>query len=205
MCASVTKGQHQVTPFAAQCGGIPLLTRRLFGQSNTGNHLPDANEHMAPDLFGASSLPMQSPNIIAPSRGICDPFVGLVVGDIVSWPAEPQCWKSRKDKFSRYRGTESRYDDMRPAFARRGTMKSPVIKRSIIIDGHKTSVSLEDAFWSGLKEIAQAQGATLSQTVTEIDRMRQGSNLSSAIRLFVLDWARSEKSGGHRRGTQQPR
>jgi hypothetical protein len=37
-------------------------------------------------------------------------------------------------------------------------MKSPVIKRSIIIDGHKTSVSLEDAFWSGLKEIAQAQG-----------------------------------------------
>jgi predicted DNA-binding ribbon-helix-helix protein len=74
-------------------------------------------------------------------------------------------------------------------------MKSPVIKRSIYLDGHKTSVSLEDAFWSCLKEIAQAQGATLSQTVTEIDRMRQGSNLSSAIRLFVLDRVRLQKVG----------
>jgi predicted DNA-binding ribbon-helix-helix protein len=74
-------------------------------------------------------------------------------------------------------------------------MKSPVIKRSIYLDGHKTSVSLEDAFWSCLKEIAQAQGATLSQTVTEIDRMRQGPNLSSAIRLFVLDRVRLQKVG----------
>jgi predicted DNA-binding ribbon-helix-helix protein len=76
-----------------------------------------------------------------------------------------------------------------------GIMKSPVIKRSIIIDGHKTSVSLEDAFWSGLKEIAQAQGATVSQTVTEIDKMRQGANLSSAIRLFVLDQVRNGTNG----------
>jgi predicted DNA-binding ribbon-helix-helix protein len=74
-------------------------------------------------------------------------------------------------------------------------MKSPVIKRSIYLDGHKTSVSLEDAFWSCLKEIAQAQGATLSQTVTEIDRMRQGPNLSSAIRLFVFDRVRLQKVG----------
>ena len=74
-------------------------------------------------------------------------------------------------------------------------MKSAVIKRSIYLDGHKTSVSLEDAFWSCLKEIAQAQGATLSQTVTEIDRMRQGPNLSSAIRLFVLDRVRLQKVG----------
>jgi len=74
-------------------------------------------------------------------------------------------------------------------------MKSPVIKRSIIIDGHKTSVSLEDAFWSGLKEIAQAQGATVSQTVTEIDKMRQGANLSSAIRLSVLDQVRNGTNG----------
>jgi len=66
-------------------------------------------------------------------------------------------------------------------------MKSPVIKRSVMIDGHKTSVSLEDAFWSGLKEIARAQQATLSNTVAEIDKARQHGNLSSAIRLFVLD------------------
>jgi predicted DNA-binding ribbon-helix-helix protein len=74
-------------------------------------------------------------------------------------------------------------------------MKSPVIKRSISIDGHKTSISLEDAFWSGLKEIAQAQGATVSQTVKEIGKMRQGANLSSAIRLFVLDQLRNGTNG----------
>ena len=70
-------------------------------------------------------------------------------------------------------------------------MKSTIIKRSIIIDGHKTSICLEDAFWSSLKEIAQAQGATVSQTVTEIDKTRQYSNLSSAVRLFVLDRVRT--------------
>ena len=70
-------------------------------------------------------------------------------------------------------------------------MKSPIVKRSIVIAGNKTSVSLEDEFWQGLKEIAQGQRATLSNTVAEIDRSRQKGNLSSAIRLFVLDWARA--------------
>jgi predicted DNA-binding ribbon-helix-helix protein len=70
-------------------------------------------------------------------------------------------------------------------------MKSPVIKRAIKFDGHNTSVSLEDAFWSCLIKIALAQGATVSQTVTEIARMRQGGTLSSAIRLFVLDRVRN--------------
>ena len=70
-------------------------------------------------------------------------------------------------------------------------MKSQVVKRSIVIDGHKTSVSLEDAFWTGLREIAQAQHATLSTLVGEIDRTRQQGNLSSAIRLFVLDQVRT--------------
>ena len=72
-------------------------------------------------------------------------------------------------------------------------VKSPIIKRSIVVSGHKTSISLEDEFWSGLKEIAQAQGASLSQTVTEIDTTRQQNNLSSAIRLFVLGHIRDEK------------
>ncbi len=66
-------------------------------------------------------------------------------------------------------------------------MKSVVVKRSVIIDGHKTSVSLEDEFWNGLKEIAKTQHASLSNMVAEIDKKRQQSNLSSAIRLFVLD------------------
>ncbi len=70
-------------------------------------------------------------------------------------------------------------------------MKSPIVKRSIVIGGHKTSVSLEDAFWQGLKEIAHGQRVTLSNMVDTIDRARQQSNLSSAIRLFVLDRLRT--------------
>jgi predicted DNA-binding ribbon-helix-helix protein len=66
-------------------------------------------------------------------------------------------------------------------------MKSPVVKRSIVIAGHKTSVSLEDAFWRALKEIAITRRVTLSDLVGSIDSERQHGNLSSAIRLFVLD------------------
>jgi predicted DNA-binding ribbon-helix-helix protein len=71
-------------------------------------------------------------------------------------------------------------------------MKSPVVKRSIVIAGHKTSVSLEDAFWRGLKEIATGRDMTLSDMVASIDTDRQHGNLSSAIRLFVLDFYRSQ-------------
>jgi predicted DNA-binding ribbon-helix-helix protein len=70
-------------------------------------------------------------------------------------------------------------------------MKSSVVKRSIVIDGHKTSVSLEDAFWDDLKEIAHTQQATLSALVAKIDQTRQHGNLSSAIRLFVLEYFRT--------------
>jgi predicted DNA-binding ribbon-helix-helix protein len=70
-------------------------------------------------------------------------------------------------------------------------MKSPVVKRSIVIAGHKTSVSLEDAFWKALKEIAFARHTTLSDLVATIDSKRQHRNLSSALRLFVLDFYRS--------------
>jgi predicted DNA-binding ribbon-helix-helix protein len=66
-------------------------------------------------------------------------------------------------------------------------MNSPVIKRSIVIAGHKTSVSLEDAFWQGLKNIAVERRTTLSDLVASIDSRRRQGNLSSAIRLFVLD------------------
>jgi predicted DNA-binding ribbon-helix-helix protein len=70
-------------------------------------------------------------------------------------------------------------------------MKSPVVKRSIVIAGHKTSVSLEDAFWKGLKDIAGGRDMTLSELVATIDTDRRHGNLSSAIRLFVLDHYRS--------------
>ena len=65
-------------------------------------------------------------------------------------------------------------------------MKSPVVKRSIVVAGHKTSVSLEGPFWNDLKAIAHAQQMTLSALVAEIDGTREHGNLSSAIRLFVL-------------------
>ena len=71
-------------------------------------------------------------------------------------------------------------------------MKSPIVKRSLVIAGHKTSVSLEDAFWRGLKEIAAIRGLTISDTVTSLDKDRRQGNLSSAIRLFVLEHYRSK-------------
>ena len=64
---------------------------------------------------------------------------------------------------------------------------SQVVKRSIVIGGHKTSVSLEESFWNALKEIAASKRVTLSDLVTPINNERQYGNLSSAIRLFVLD------------------
>ena len=83
-------------------------------------------------------------------------------------------------------------------------MKSPVVKRSIVIAGHKTSVSLEDAFWKGLKEIANGRDMTLSDLVAAIDSERQHGNLSSAIRLFVLDFYRNQLSD-HKTGREEPR
>jgi predicted DNA-binding ribbon-helix-helix protein len=70
-------------------------------------------------------------------------------------------------------------------------MKSLVVKRSIVVAGHKTSVSLEEAFWKGLKEIASDRQVTLSDLVSTIDSGRLNGNLSSALRLFVLDHYRT--------------
>ena len=65
-------------------------------------------------------------------------------------------------------------------------MKSSIVKRSVVIGGHKTSISLEEPFWTDLKQIAHAQHVTLSALVAQIDGTREQSNLSSEIRLFVL-------------------
>lgn len=74
-------------------------------------------------------------------------------------------------------------------------MQSAVVKRSIVVAGHKTSVSLEDAFWNGLKEIGRGDKMTLSDLIAGIDTRRLHGNLSSAIRLFVLDYYRTQVSG----------
>ncbi len=76
-------------------------------------------------------------------------------------------------------------------------MKSPIVKRSIMLAGHKTSVSLEDAFWESLREIAIARDVTLSDLVASIDTERRHGNLSSAIRLFVLRHYQVRSNGHH--------
>jgi predicted DNA-binding ribbon-helix-helix protein len=74
-------------------------------------------------------------------------------------------------------------------------MQSSVVKRSIVVAGHKTSVSLEDAFWTMVKKIAAGRDVTLSDLVASIDASREHANLSSAIRLFVLDFCRDQLNG----------
>ena len=78
----------------------------------------------------------------------------------------------------------------------RGYLRSQVTKRSLVVGGHKTSVSLEDAFWIELRSIAHNLGVHLSQLVGSIDSEREHSNLSSAIRLFVFEY-RNRASNGH--------
>ena len=79
-------------------------------------------------------------------------------------------------------------------------MKSSVVKRSIVVAGRKTSVSLEDAFWNTFKDIADGRQLTLSELVAAIDGERQRGNLSSAIRLFVLGFYRDQISEHEKRG-----
>ena len=76
-------------------------------------------------------------------------------------------------------------------------MKSPIIKRSVLVDGHRTSVTLEDPFWNSLKDIASSQGLTLSETMGAINSGRERGSLSSAIRLFVLEHYVNRNRRGH--------
>ena len=71
-------------------------------------------------------------------------------------------------------------------------MTSAIIKHSLVIARHKTSVSLEDEFWCGLKEIAEKHHTTVSNVVGAIKAQGRQSNLSSAIRLHVLDYYRAQ-------------
>ena len=68
-------------------------------------------------------------------------------------------------------------------------------KRSVVIAGHRTSLSLEQAFWDVLKTIARRRGLSLARLLAEIDDSRRG-NLSSAARLFVLDWLKEGAKEG---------
>ncbi len=72
-------------------------------------------------------------------------------------------------------------------------MRQALKKRSVVIAGHKTSVSLEDAFWQALKRLAAERGVSVNDLVAEIDRRRSGS-LSGAIRVTVLEWLESQSN-----------
>jgi predicted DNA-binding ribbon-helix-helix protein len=76
-------------------------------------------------------------------------------------------------------------------------MYSTAIKRSVTIAGHKTSVTLEDAFWSALQEIASSRRATVRALIDEIESTRRGANLSSHIRMFILDYYRLHPGLSH--------
>ena len=75
-------------------------------------------------------------------------------------------------------------------------MKSTIVKHSIVIDGHKTSISLEDAFWGSLQEIAHQRNETVYQLIARIDAERKFANLSSNLRLFVLEYYQNQYNSG---------
>lgn len=66
-------------------------------------------------------------------------------------------------------------------------------KRSLTLAGHRTSISLEDEFWSALNELAARRGLSVSALIAEIDRVRGGHNLSSAIRVHILNALRTHQ------------
>jgi predicted DNA-binding ribbon-helix-helix protein len=86
-------------------------------------------------------------------------------------------------------------------------MKSPIVKHSVLLTGRKTSASLEDEFWTTLKDIAGDRHITMSELVSGIDKQRQHGNFSSALRLFVLEYYRGKaagKPGDEMLGQQSP-
>jgi predicted DNA-binding ribbon-helix-helix protein len=89
---------------------------------------------------------------------------------------------------------------------KRGAIMKSIVKRSVVLAGRQSSVSLEDEFWNALKKIANDRYVTLSELVSGIDKQRQHGNLSSALRLFVLEYYRgkAEKPGDEMLGQQSP-
>jgi predicted DNA-binding ribbon-helix-helix protein len=83
-------------------------------------------------------------------------------------------------------------------------MKSSIIKHSVVIGKHKTSVSLEEPFWTAVRDIAAERHETVSHLVAAIDAERHHANLSSAIRLFVLNFYQDQSQGERRRRGRMP-
>ena len=80
--------------------------------------------------------------------------------------------------------------------------RSAIVKRSIELNGHKTSVSLEDQFWNGLREIAEMTRTPLTTLLQTIDAKRGFANMSSAIRVYVLEHHRAASHARAEHGIQ---
>lgn len=78
----------------------------------------------------------------------------------------------------------------RPAAAR-----TAIVKHSLLISGHSTSISLEDAFWTRLRQLADRRGQSVAGLVAVIDETRGSANLSSAIRVYLLEASSGEGTG----------
>jgi len=74
-----------------------------------------------------------------------------------------------------------------------------IVKHSVSIAGHQTSISLEAIFWDSLRQIAKDRGIPMRGLIAEIDSGRQGQNLSSAIRVFVLQDVQKRLASGPKR------
>ena len=70
-------------------------------------------------------------------------------------------------------------------------LKTPPVKRSVTLHGHRTSITLEKPFWEELQKIAEAQSKSVNKVIAEIDEKRGANSLSSALRLYVLGIALS--------------
>jgi predicted DNA-binding ribbon-helix-helix protein len=70
------------------------------------------------------------------------------------------------------------------------------VKHSFTIAGHKTSISLEAPFWEALKEVARSEGLSLASLIKRIDRERGETGLSSAVRVWLLDYFRTRARSG---------
>jgi predicted DNA-binding ribbon-helix-helix protein len=109
-------------------------------------------------------------------------------------PAGPAMTLAGRDEADRVMTSDPR---------RKPTIKSLVVKQSVSINGHHTSVSIEGAFWKALKEIAVTQNISANALISKIDSEREVANLSSAIRVYVVEHyllAANASADPHRRG-----
>jgi len=104
----------------------------------------------------------------------------------------PQVSKIPHRDIGRFVTTQGNYQGPNIARSEEEDLTHAIVKRSVIVSGHKTSVSLEEPFWQYLKEIAGKSDRHLSNVVADIKANRGPNNLSSAIRLFVFETARAQ-------------